>query len=347
MAGTRIQLKRGAASEWTDANTVLRAGEVGLEMDTGKFKWGDGTTAWNDLDYIGGAASFPIDYTPASDGEDDYLFLSGQTPANADAYVVMNFTDSAGVRRVFMPLGTRPGQFSSIVFYGATWLQTGPINDPGDYIFSLKSGGLGGTLEIDFDSAGVLRLTGIAANATPTITIVDPGTPSQPLSVSITGTDVTVSLATDGGGTITSTVADIQAALDADADIAAVMSASDLGDGLANAVAETPFVGGLSEYQAWDIRTNGAERLYPIPAPADASVDSGVLDQWFDDTIDAPAHRFKARDAAGTLFAGLVAALADDFSAFANVTPQTLDPATATAADIANALIALGLAVAP
>lgn len=54
-----IQLRRGDAADWTTANSVLAAGEVGLEMDTGKFKWGDGTTAWNDLAYIGGGGGLP------------------------------------------------------------------------------------------------------------------------------------------------------------------------------------------------------------------------------------------------------------------------------------------------
>lgn len=48
-----IQLRRGDAADWTDANSVLAEGEVGLELDTGKFKFGDGSTAWNDLAYIG------------------------------------------------------------------------------------------------------------------------------------------------------------------------------------------------------------------------------------------------------------------------------------------------------
>jgi hypothetical protein len=46
---TKIQLRRGSASQWTDQ--VLSAGEVGFESDTGLFKIGDGTTAWSSLDY--------------------------------------------------------------------------------------------------------------------------------------------------------------------------------------------------------------------------------------------------------------------------------------------------------
>jgi hypothetical protein len=46
-----IQVKRGSASAWTSANTVLAAGEVGFETDTKKMKVGDGSTAWNSLGY--------------------------------------------------------------------------------------------------------------------------------------------------------------------------------------------------------------------------------------------------------------------------------------------------------
>jgi hypothetical protein len=46
-----IQVKRGTASQWTSANTVLAAGEIGFETDTKKMKVGDGSTAWNSLGY--------------------------------------------------------------------------------------------------------------------------------------------------------------------------------------------------------------------------------------------------------------------------------------------------------
>jgi hypothetical protein len=48
---TVIQVKRGTASAWTSANTVLTAGEIGFESDTKKMKVGDGTTAWTSLGY--------------------------------------------------------------------------------------------------------------------------------------------------------------------------------------------------------------------------------------------------------------------------------------------------------
>jgi hypothetical protein len=51
---TKIQLRRDLAASWTSANPTLAQGEPGLETDTGKIKYGDGTTAWADLDYAGG-----------------------------------------------------------------------------------------------------------------------------------------------------------------------------------------------------------------------------------------------------------------------------------------------------
>ena len=45
MANIQFQFRRGTASQWTSANPVLAAGEMGIETDTDKFKIGDGSTA--------------------------------------------------------------------------------------------------------------------------------------------------------------------------------------------------------------------------------------------------------------------------------------------------------------
>jgi hypothetical protein len=49
----QIQLRRGTAQQWTDANPTLAEGEIGVTTDTGQFKIGTGNTAWNSLDYGG------------------------------------------------------------------------------------------------------------------------------------------------------------------------------------------------------------------------------------------------------------------------------------------------------
>lgn len=59
----QIQLRRDVAADWAADNPVLASGEIGIDTDSGRFKIGDDTTAWNDLafsgwffdkDYVGG-----------------------------------------------------------------------------------------------------------------------------------------------------------------------------------------------------------------------------------------------------------------------------------------------------
>lgn len=50
---TRIQLRNDEAATWVEKNPVLLKGEMGIEVDTGKIKIGDGTKAWNELNYSG------------------------------------------------------------------------------------------------------------------------------------------------------------------------------------------------------------------------------------------------------------------------------------------------------
>ena len=64
---TRMQQRRGTASQWTSADPILAAGELGFETDTGFFKIGDGTNVWSDLSYfkdLGDLAGSFDDYVP-------------------------------------------------------------------------------------------------------------------------------------------------------------------------------------------------------------------------------------------------------------------------------------------
>ncbi len=48
-----LLLRRGTAAQWTASNPTLLAGEPGFETDTGRWKLGDGATAWATLLYAG------------------------------------------------------------------------------------------------------------------------------------------------------------------------------------------------------------------------------------------------------------------------------------------------------
>ena len=92
MAATEIkvqmQQRRDTAANWTSADPTLLSGELGYETDTGKFKVGDGTTAWTSLSYI---AAFSISAYPLAtvDIADDAI--TGDNLAN-DITIANNLT---------------------------------------------------------------------------------------------------------------------------------------------------------------------------------------------------------------------------------------------------------------
>jgi len=73
----QIQVRRDTAANWTSGNPTLAAGEIGLETDTLKVKFGNGSTAWTSLDYVGaGEAETAIKW----DGR--ALFVSSTEPSS-------------------------------------------------------------------------------------------------------------------------------------------------------------------------------------------------------------------------------------------------------------------------
>lgn len=50
---TQIQVRRDTAANWTSSNPILAQGEQGLEIDTGKVKFGNGVDVWTSRPYSG------------------------------------------------------------------------------------------------------------------------------------------------------------------------------------------------------------------------------------------------------------------------------------------------------
>jgi hypothetical protein len=94
---TRMQQRRGTAQQWTTANPILAAGEIGFETDTNQFKMGDGVNLWSALSYfknledLGGSLD---DYVPvALVGEPDgiaTLNASGHIPISQLGSLITN-----------------------------------------------------------------------------------------------------------------------------------------------------------------------------------------------------------------------------------------------------------------
>lgn len=57
MQQMQIQLRHDEAPAWEAVNPVLAAGELGVETDTFRAKFGDGATEWNNLPYLRGTGT--------------------------------------------------------------------------------------------------------------------------------------------------------------------------------------------------------------------------------------------------------------------------------------------------
>lgn len=86
---TKIIQRHDTAANWTSVNPVLAAGEIGVETDTSKFKFGNGTSTWSELTYAtsgsGGSgtqltsANGAISYSTLALG-DNLVVDTGDTP---------------------------------------------------------------------------------------------------------------------------------------------------------------------------------------------------------------------------------------------------------------------------
>ncbi len=63
---TTIQVRRGTSAQATSDNPTLAQGEIGFETDTGKFKIGDGATAWTALAYATDLTRLPASVQSAA-----------------------------------------------------------------------------------------------------------------------------------------------------------------------------------------------------------------------------------------------------------------------------------------
>lgn len=86
-----MQQRRGTAAEWTSADPVLAAGEIGYETDTGQFKFGDGATAWSSIEYFTSASDI-IDGAPDALNTLDELAAALNDDENFAATVTASLT---------------------------------------------------------------------------------------------------------------------------------------------------------------------------------------------------------------------------------------------------------------
>ena len=87
----QLQFRRDTSINWANVNPSLASGEMGIELDTRKFKIGDGTLHWNDLPY--GGLEGPTGPAGGGGSEDGSTGSTGATGAKGST----GFTGAAGV----------------------------------------------------------------------------------------------------------------------------------------------------------------------------------------------------------------------------------------------------------
>lgn len=126
MAYARIRPRRGTSYEWSTYNPILESGELGLEYpDTGigtglcKFKVGDGSNHWNDLEYaFDGTAASSFDGGAVS----NYRILklrSGSSEAWANIDPILNKNELVYViDKNMFKVGNGTDNWSSLPYCG-------------------------------------------------------------------------------------------------------------------------------------------------------------------------------------------------------------------------------------
>ncbi|MEY5097588.1 MAG: hypothetical protein RJA36_307 [Pseudomonadota bacterium] len=109
MSFIRLQVRRDTTANWTSANPILASGEHGYETDSGKFKIGDGVTAWASLGYFvvggggggGGSAAWGTITGSIASQTDLSSALNAKldaSAASAFALTVMDDADASAMR---------------------------------------------------------------------------------------------------------------------------------------------------------------------------------------------------------------------------------------------------------
>ena len=83
---TQIQIRRDLSSNWTSVNPTLAQGEMGLETDTSKFKFGTGTQSWTELPYASSGGGTGTSGTSGTSGSSGTSGESGTNGLDGDRY---------------------------------------------------------------------------------------------------------------------------------------------------------------------------------------------------------------------------------------------------------------------
>jgi hypothetical protein len=146
----QIQIRNGTAAQWTAANPTLAVGEMGAETDTGKFKIGTGSTAWNSLAYaaVGTVTSVGQTFTGG-------LVSVGGSPVTSSGTLALTVAGTSG----------------GIVYFSSssTWASSAALASNALVV----GGGAGSAPATITTGTGVVTALGVTTNAASGIVVKD------------------------------------------------------------------------------------------------------------------------------------------------------------------------------
>ena len=83
----KIRQRYNPSSRWTEVDPVLDAGEIGIESDTGFFKFGNGHNKWTELGYAMTHATVEVDETLETRGQAADAKATGDRLEYLESYV--------------------------------------------------------------------------------------------------------------------------------------------------------------------------------------------------------------------------------------------------------------------
>lgn len=100
----KIQIRNDTANAWKTNNPVMLKGEMGVETDTRKFKFGDGVSTWMELEYASATAAVIMNKAPTpTDSGYDVGAMWVDTAANKAYLLFNNTTNQAVWKQVVTP----------------------------------------------------------------------------------------------------------------------------------------------------------------------------------------------------------------------------------------------------
>lgn len=108
-------MRNDTAANWITINPVLGKGEMGVETNTHKFKFGDGTSPWNDLPYASAQGALEKNVDPVPDDKGYDIGTRWINTSTKTSFIFMGTDEGKGIWRKTVTLNSDGKIDSSIL----------------------------------------------------------------------------------------------------------------------------------------------------------------------------------------------------------------------------------------